>query len=327
MGKVSINVLRSNLYLSASFPRRDGQPGKSQARLALKLGDTPANRKVAEKRRAVVQRQLDQGTFSWDDWQEPSKGVTWRNAIDALYRKRVVMGRTSENTWTVNYWGRLRQAPITKEITTKSIVEFMSRWPRDTCSYKEAFYLIKDLCQLVNVNFPELPVPTYTTGQIKEVPSDKEIVQSIQQLKGAIKWHLGMMATYGLRPLETLRCQFVDDKNRLQIDENTKTGFRIVVPLHPEWVELFDLRNIDQRDGRGLNQWMFNQRKKAGINWKPYALRHAYAGRLWIVGGSRLSIYNAARLMGHSAQEHERTYRQWIAPQTIAEAAERALQG
>ena len=295
-------------------------------RIPTGLNDTHLDHKVAEKRRALLQKQIDQEVFDWNDWIDRDlKTVKWRDAINALYKKRVINGRTSEKTWEINFMGRLRQAPMTKEVTSKSIIQFINKWSRDTCSYKETFYLLKDMCQLVNVPFPELPVPTYTTGQIKEVPSDDEIVQAISVLTGPLQWHLATMATYGLRNHETLQCQFLNDSNRLQVEEKTKTGFRIVIPLHPEWVDLFDLRNIRKRDSRGLSQWLFNERKKAGISWKPYALRHSFAGRLWSVGGSRLDIYTAARLLGHSVQIHTKTYRQFIDPVVIAEKAEQIL--
>ena len=330
MGRVSISSQHGRLYLNANFPRRDGQPGNKQSRLALRLPDTPANRKVAAKRQAYVQRQLDQGTFDWDDHQESAKGPTWREAINALYRKRVVLGRTGESTWEINYAGRLRQAPMTDVITADGIQQFMSRWPRHTCSYKETFYLLKDLCQLVNVSFPELPTPTYKKDGIKDVPTDQEIIDWVQNASGQAAWHFGIMATYGLRPHELEGCQFIDDKHRLNVPEDSKTGSRIVIPLHAEWVELFSLREEQRRTfpttrPDSASKWLSHVKRKLGISWTPYALRHAYAARLWKVGGGELDIYTAARLMGHSVKEHERTYRAHIAPWTIAQAAEDAI--
>lgn len=325
--KVSVNALRGNLYLLSRLPRKDGASGLKQARIPLGLSDTPANRKVAEKRRAYLQRQVEQGTFAWEDWTETASGITWRKAIDALYRKRVVMGRTGENTWAVNYFGRLRQLDMTKEVTPESVAAALNKYSRDQCSYKELYYLLKDICQLVSVSFPEVPVPTYSKSEIQDVPSDGQIVEFIRRCENpSFAWHLGMMATYGLRPLEALRCHFVDEKNRLLVHDDTKTGQRLVVPVLKEWVDLFDLRDERRREGPGLSQWMYNERKKIGMTCKPYAMRHSYAGRLWRMGGGRLDVYTAARLMGHDMAIHEKTYRAWIAPYTIAVAAEDAIQ-
>lgn len=325
--KASVNVLRGKLYLLASLPLKDGEPGRKQQRIPLGLNDTPADHRIADKRRALLQKQLDRGLFDWEDWIErESVTISWRDAINALYRKRVINGRTGENTWQINYMGRLRQAPMTKEFSSKSILAFISKWDRSQCSYKEVYYLLQDMCQLVGVKFPEMPIPTYSTAQLKDVPEDSDIVESIQHATGAFQWHLGMMAAYGLRPHETVSCKFIDDQHRLQVVENTKRGYRIVIPFPVEWVELFDLRNERRRKRPGLNQWMHAERIKIPFDWTPYALRHAYAGRLWRFGGSGLDPYTAARLMGHSLKEHTKTYRQFIDPILIAQKAEQSLQ-
>ena len=326
MPKASVNVLKGKLYLLARLPKKSGEPGLMPQRIPLRLNDTPADHRIADKRRVLLQKQIDRGVFDWEDWIDRQVvTTTWRDAINALYRKRVVNGRTGENTWEVNYMGRLRQAPMTKEFSSKSILEFIGKWQRDQCSYKEVYYLLQDMCQLTGVKFPEMPSPTYSMAQLKNVPEDNDIIESIKQATGEFQWHLGMMATYGLRPQETLQCQFIDDRHRLQVHENTKTGYRIVIPVPVHWVDLFQLRDERRRERPNLNQWMHAERIKIPIDWTPYALRHAYAGRLWRFGGNHLDIYTAARLMGHSVKEHTKTYRQFIDPILIAETAEQAL--
>ena len=73
------------------------------------------------------------------------------------------------------------------------------------------------------------------------------------------------------------------------------------------------------------SQWMYSQRMKIGLPFVPYAFRHSYAGRLWKLGGSRLDLYTAARLMGHTPAEHAKTYRAFIDPVQIAQRAEESL--
>ena len=332
MGKASVNALKGNLYLLARLPKKDGT-GVMPQRIPMRLPDTAANRRVVERRRAVLQRQIDTGTFVWSDWiDEDNKAITWQKAISMLYRKRVVLGRTGENTWRVSYMGRLRQNDMNKAVTTQEVERWLNRWGKDSCSYKEAFYLGKDLCQLIAIDFPEMPIPTYSKGRITDVPEDHEILEWITKAADhpELAWAMGMMATYGLRPHELDECEFIDSKHRLKIVDETKTGFRIVVPVPFDWVELLDLRNERRRVKTSTRvgatcQWLSTHRKKLGFPYVPYALRHAYAGRLWRFGGSELDIYTAARLMGHSVQTHERKYREWIAPHTIALKAEEAL--
>lgn len=336
LGKVSVNVLRGKLYLLAMRPAKDGSGDIKQARIPLGLFDAPADHKVAEKRRAVLQRQVDTNTFDWDDWSERTRGTTWRQAIDQLYRKRVVYGRTGESTWEVSYMGRLRQLPMGKVVTTQEVKKALDRYERDTASYREVFYLYKDICDLVGVRFPEAPVPTYgSKRKALEVPPDEELIEWVQKAADHMPefgWTLGMMATYGLRPQEVDNCRFVDDKHRLWVDKNTKTGERIVVPVPREWVDLFDLRNEKRRPvghakSYSTAQWLHDRRKKIGMPFRPYSARHAFAGRLWTTGGAKLDIFTASRLMGHSTKEHESTYRAWIQPHTIADKAEEALFG
>ena len=103
MGKVSVNCVKGKLFLLTALPSKSGEWPPKPQRVPTGLDDTAADRKVAEKRRAVMQRQVDEGTFVWDDWIDVRKGHTFRQANDMLNRKRVVLGRTSENTWKVSY--------------------------------------------------------------------------------------------------------------------------------------------------------------------------------------------------------------------------------
>ena len=99
-----------------------------------------------------------------------------------------------------------------------------------------------------------------------------------------------------------------------------------------EWVERFDLRNVKRRESGHAPtyttaKWLHDRRKAIEMPFKPYAYRHAFAGRLWKTGGAKLYIFTAAKLMGHSPNEHQRTYRAFLSPYTIAEKAEEALFG
>lgn len=330
----SLNIYRGRLYLLARVPRRDGRPGLAQARIALRMDDTPVNRRAAAKQLQTLERQLREGSFSWAYWSNQSEGLTWREAIAKLYRARVVLGRTSETTWEINYMGRLRRIPPDSECTTESIAAALERYNRNSCSYKELFYLLRHLSRLVAVPFPEMPVPTYSQAELVPVPTDDQIVAWVESA-GPAGWYFGMMATYGLRPHEIEGAVLIE-RDYCQVQDATKTGFRTVIPLPREWVERFRLHDRRLRPTLqgaahdrvdAVAKWLSKELRRLGLPWRPYALRHAYAGRLWREGGSRLDIYTAARLMGHSATQHAKTYRAHIQPHQVAEAAERALLG
>jgi integrase len=331
----SVNSQRGRLYLLANLPRRDGAPGFQQSRIALRLDDTPINRRTAAKQLRTLERQLEGGSFEWSYWLDEEAGpITWREAIARLYRARVVLGRTGQSTWDVNYLGRLRQIQQNSACTTASMAKALERYDRATCSYKELFYLLRHLAKLVAVPFPEVPLPTYNQAQLVAVPNDTEIIAWVEGAPEPVRWYWGMMACYGLRPHEIEGAVLID-RDLCQVAEGTKTGFRTVVPLPREWVERFGLRDRRMRlrlEGStdrpdAVSKWLSKELRRQTLPWRPYALRHAYAARLWREGGSRLDIYTASRLMGHTANQHAKTYRAHIQPHQVAEAAERALRG
>ena len=323
----SVVAQRDRLYLLASVPKRDGSPGLQQTRIALRLDDTAVNRRTAAKQLVTLEKQLAAGTFEWAYWVDEPRGITWREAIAKLYRARVVLGRTGESTWEVNYLGRLRQIPPTSLVTTESMAAALQRYERKTCSYKELWYLLKHIAKLVAVPFPELPIPTYNRAELVAVPTDPEILAWLDGAPEPARWYLAMAATYGLRPHEIEGATLID-RDYCQVADATKTGFRTVVPVPREWVERFDLRNRRIRERpTDIAKWLSKTTKALGLSWRPYSLRHAYAGRLWKEGGGRLDIYTASRLMGHTPTQHAKTYRAHIQPHALAEAAERALSG
>jgi integrase len=327
----SINRHRGRLYLLAKVPRRDGTAGLAQTRIALRLDDTPVNRRMAAKQLQTLEQQLQRGTFEWSYWldEDAKAAISWREAIARLHRARVILGRTGQTTWEVNYMGRLRQIPGGAACTTASMAQALERYDRSTCSYKELWYLLQHLSRLVAVPFPELPVPTYGQAELVAVPSDEEIMAWLDATPQPGRWYLAMAATYGLRPHEIEGAVLID-RDYCQVAERTKTGFRTVVPLPREWVKRFQLHDRQHRAGPkistrpdAVSKWL--SKVCSGVPWRPYALRHAYAGRLWKQGGSRLDLYTAARLMGHTPAQHSKCYRAHIQPSQVAEAAERAL--
>ena len=292
---------------------------------------TAQNWRVAKKRLQLLEREIANNTFQWSDWVDDHGRVSWRTAIDLLYKKKVINGRTSQSTFDVRILGYMRQLDPTEQVTTDSIERFVTKYKREQAAYKAAFYLGKDIAGLVGIPFPDIGVPLYGKSEILEVPTDEEIVEWVLQAGQPYSWCFGVIATYGLRPSELAGCEF--DGDRLLVQEDTKTGSRIVVPLYKEWVKLFDLHNVQEipKSERviprpdEIAQFLHKRKTKMGIRWKTYSLRHAYCGRLWRTGGSKLDVYLAARLLGHSVAEHTKTYRKFISPHTIAQRAEDVL--
>ncbi|MEH2235306.1 site-specific integrase [Nostoc sp.] len=144
------------------------------------------------------------------------------------------------------------------------------------------------------------------------------------------RWVYGMLATFGLRPRELFvepdinwwMCpQNID--HTWKVNKNTKTGYREVIPFVPQWIELFDLQNpkplkiLEKKVTkiasvqninwmrRDISRWF----RKVGIEFQPYDLRHACAIRAHLQG---IPIKAAADNLGHTVDEHTKTYQRWF---------------
>ena len=141
----------------------------------------------------------------------------------------------------------------------------------------------------------------------------------------------GMIATYGLRPHEVfhLDTQELERGGRvLKVLDETKTGYREIYPLYPEWVEQLGLRhkqlpNVTGKTNKALGHRVGDAFLRYHIPFPPYNLRHSYAVRCIEFHFINTSL--AARWMGHSEQIHTRIYQAWISPEIEQAAFERAL--
>ena len=334
-----VTAVKGRLYIQGMFPRKDLQPGTAQYKITLRLPDDEKGRVKAQRALKRVEKLLKSGQWNWDDWtlnksskEGPVKDAeTWRAAIKVLYKRKVLLGRCREESWHTNYMGTLKLMPQAEKVTTASMKEELEKYSRDQYTYKKLYGLLKHIADITGQPFPEVGIPLYDRATtVYEIPDDQYIIDWVLSSPEPYRWFFGMMATYGLRPHECDECRLVFDENQkiwlAQVDDDTKTRFRTVIPLDETWHDLFNLgdrrvrpqssRDPNRRDGCSV--WLNKQRIKMGIDYKPYMLRHAYAGRLWREGGSELPLDNAADLMGHSVKVHLKTYRRWIDPNLIA---------
>jgi integrase len=139
-----------------------------------------------------------------------------------------------------------------------------------------------------------------------------------------------MLATYGLRPRELFVnpdiSWWFNSENKdhtWKVHPDTKTGYREALPLYPEWVELFDLKNLEclellnsQVSGKSsyteintirvnCSSWF----RRVDIPFSPYDLRHAWAIRAHIMA---VPIKAAADNLGHSVEIHTEIYQKWF---------------
>ena len=159
---------------------------------------------------------------------------------------------------------------------------------------------------------------------VRSLPTDKDILAAYEKIPHeGWKFVYGIMATYGLRNHEVFYSDYEmlasgDEEAAIEVLETTKTGQHDVWPFYPEWIDAFNLREINlPKVNTDLNkttlqlvgQQVSKQFKRYGIPFSPYDLRHAWAVRTVHVG---LPDTVSARMMGHSVAIHNRTYHKWI---------------
>ncbi|MBH8564901.1 integrase [Nostoc sp. CENA67] len=258
--------------------------------------------------------------------------------------------RQGIRTWETHYMRHLKKLPQDVPLSTQALAEALEKTQANTSARFFLVWQLKKFCEFCGIDDLKT-IDAYTTPKphptIRKVPSDEEIIQGFLKIGMPLstfankenitqpeqwQWVYGMLATYGLRPHELFAVDieaFTNTANTFHLvtlnpslTGGTKTGERScgIPPLHPHWVELFNLKNIRLPDQEGT---LSNKTAKlhikfrtADIGFRPYDLRHAYAIR-----GHRLRvpIKTMADYMGHTVQEHTKTYQRWMNEDTNLE--------
>jgi len=348
------------LNLRGTLPPRPGSLRLKpyQQRLSLGLPATSAGLKLAEQEVKVITAQLIQKTFDWHNYVH---GVGW-GRLDQMGLSQQIQafeshfmadpqrsGRSAsaKTTWDSAYAPYLRKLEAIAQAnpnlslqeviyTTVRSTEVNSRSRQVCCTALSA------LADFLNL---ELPINLKSFWgdyglrfiQARELPSDEMIVSAWEKIPNpAWRFVYGIMATYGLRNHEAFFCDYStlergDREATIRVLPMTKTGEHEVWPFFPNWVEQFNLREINlppiKRDLskttlQRIGQRVTSQFRRYGIPFSPYDLRHAWAVRTIHFG---LPDTVAARMMGHSVAVHTRTYHQWITRRDQQQAVEAAL--
>ena len=153
---------------------------------------------------------MDRGTLIGDWLRESTKRLTWRTASLRCIGSAACSGPPARRREI-----ELRAAEAAADERADHLRrgdESAQQYDRGQCSYKELFYLLKDMCALVGVPFPETPVPTYSSKRaITVVPEEHEVIAWVTGAPEQAGWYFGMMATFGLRDHDD-GCAFIDDE-------------------------------------------------------------------------------------------------------------------
>lgn len=194
----------------------------------------------------------------------------------------------------------------------------VNTWSRNRCC--TAFRLLAKSCKLDN----ELNLYSGSyKPKLREIPTPSQLETAVDNLiNPAWQFIAGIIATFGLRPHEVFYLNLSrlnESPPILQVDDkfnpNTKTGYRVVIPIYSDWISRWNLTqfrfpnmcyDINTMPNRKLGFKIKSGFTRNKFLYTAYQLRDFYA-----IYSSVKGIPNdiAARLMGHSLLVHERAYK------------------
>jgi integrase len=348
------------LSLRGTLPPRPGSHRlrNYQQRISLDVPATPAGLKQAEQEAKIIAAQLIQNTFDWQVYL-PIIGGGRLNQMDlseklaafeadffeqAAQKNSTASART---TWEKAYCPYIQKLEAIAQASprlslSEAIYAAIHATRPNSRSRQVCCTALGALADFLHV---ELPIdlktlwgnysPNHT--QLRNLPSDQEIVALFNQIPNpAWRWVYGIMATYGLRNHEVFFCDYSALQTGhadaiVEVLSTTKTGNHEVWPFHPEWVDQFNLRQIqlppietdlNQTTLQRIGQLVSRQFRRYQLPFSPYDLRHAWAVRTIHFG---LPDTVAARMMGHSVAIHTRTYHRWLTHRDQQQAVKAAL--
>ncbi len=348
------------LSLRGTLPPRPGSARLNpyQQRISLDLPATPTGLKQAEQEAKVIAGQMIQKTFDWRNYL-PVAGGGRLHQMDLAEKlqafEQYVLARADgadyaasvRATWEKAYAPYMRKLEAIAHShpafsLAEAIYTTVQQIPANSRGRQVCCTALGALAEFLNLALP-IPLKTYwgTYGssktQTRTLPSDDQILDIYETIPNP-SWRFvyGIMATYGLRNHEVFFCDYstLQDGSQsavIEVLDTTKTGIHQVWPFLPEWIDHFNLREIDlpsvstdlsHTTLQRIGQLVATQFRRYNLPFSPYDLRHAWAVRTILVG---LPDTVAARMMGHSVTIHTRTYHRWITRRDQQQAVENAL--
>ena len=331
--------------LWAKLPQKggDGKPSRQRISLGIKA-DEPGLRDAMEEAMKLQER-LSVGTFQWCDYISTKWTKDELNAPLDRYKEEFFNNpNATESNWNGAYRPYLKRLRETHEkeqiiLGAELLLKVFDSYKSHPEARRKCAVVLKRLAKQEKIVMPDDwnkgGVNLTKLSKLVAHPSDDQIVEARDRITDPQwQWVFGMMATYGLRTHEVFFSDAEDlslpsnDRNTIKIGINTKTGERLAYPLKPEWVNIFNLKDIQKPDvtpKEHLNYYsnvVARKFRQYEVGFRPYGLRHAWAIRSIHYGFSP-SI--AAKMMGHSVEMHTGTYHYYLRKQDSDRAFDAAI--
>ncbi|MBD2138708.1 integrase [Anabaena sp. FACHB-1237] len=375
---VSVRKSGNSLQLRCTLPIKPGDfdkngNGTKQYDISLGIPFNFAGLNTAEEEANELGKLIARKQFQWTDKYlgktRIKAGLKTIGDLVADFENNYFQTRKrtlkSENTFSSYFYIAQKHLPKDKLAINANFIDAVQNCPSSDSVKNELIKVIRVLCKCSGLEVPELSNLKIkaTTKRKRDIPTDKEIEKEYFKFENyAIhrpsklvtredrnnwklwRWVYGMLATYGLRPIEIFVKPDLDwwlsvdnTMNTWRVNEQCKTGERDALPLYPHWVEEFNLKNdleaiellklkiedkITSKEinaaRHGTDRWF----RCVGVNFQPYDLRHAWAIRAHLMG---IPIKAAADNLGHSVNMHTSIYQKWFSLENRKVAIEEAI--
>jgi integrase len=336
---LTICVRGRRLNLRGVLPPKDGNGKWSQQFISPHppiLANIPGCYE-AERIARIISGKIADRSFSWSDYTRQGNnndrsGKTLAEVIPE-YEQYFFAIATSEryrrqNTWKNSHYYWFARYGLDRQFDHEEIIKFISSFDIASPSRRKARSAFKLLADWLGMPFTDEQLSrvksSYSRSKLrpKNIPEDSEIEEFYHTLAARSEiWATAyaLIAVFGLRPSE---CWYID-WGSISVNEGTaivtegKTGRRIVYARPIEWwhqwqpwkgklPQINQERNSTYQFGVGVYKALNDYYKMPFL---PYSLRHAYAIRLIHDG---IPDRVAAAAMGHTVEEHIKTYQRWI---------------
>jgi len=325
---------RDAVTLLASLPIKTNPAKNKQQRIAIGCkANQPGDHKKIRDLAFLLDEQLAEGTFSWNDWTKdkmsigsnrdrgvisfkelasaiedrfdfkyPNQPKSGRGIYTSKFKPAIVriksLSGTADMNSICNVVASIESASSRKStgsILSGAIDHLKLGWDKKVLFEAASGYKKADLTE-------------------KDIPADQDLLKIWESISDKRwKWVHGMVMAFGARPSELLTTEFDGEVISLTTYKTKGKPFkRESWSLPDEWVEELDLKNICLPPCERLNisaQYSDYMDRNKLKHWPLYNLRHAYAIRCLVQG---VEVGLAARLMGHSVDMHRQHYQRWI---------------
>lgn len=343
--RVTVVLKGDSLYLRATLPPKPNstklRPHQQDVTPHLKAN--PEGLRRAEAVAKKIGAAIELKEFEWADYCQstvqkvaPKTAAEWCTAFETNYFECRKRDATTEDSFKRKYRAYLKRLPQDHELTQELLERAIKATEPDSYTRSHTCFVYKALGEFaaIDVGFINKALRgTYSSRKParRNLPSDPEIAEWFEKIPNPNwRWVYAMLATFGLRPHEIFHVDTFELEQGgmvVKVLDETKTGYREVRPLFPDWIEQFNLRqkrlpNVTGKCNRKLGGRVSQAFRRYKIPFPPYHLRHCYAVRC-IRFNIPASV--AALLMGHSVAIHTQTYQAWISKAMEREMYEQAI--